>query len=177
MLLSNADGTAVHTGSEMVARLVRQVTRPVRWDLCQATLRDLGVTTVIELPAAGTLAGLAKRELTGVEIVAVKSPDDLDRARDLVRRGTSGGQAEHTPDWRVVVSPVGGTFVPEPLEEGIRVRAGTHLGVVRTKREEQRVSASYTGALVEWLVQDGDLVGPGEPLARLVPGTDSEETR
>lgn len=177
LLLSNADGTAVHTGAEVLDRLVRQVTRPVRWDLCQATLRDLGVGTVIELPAAGTLAGLAKRELPGVEVVAVKTPDDLARARDLVRRGTSGGQAEHTPDWRVVVSPGGGTFVPEPLEEGTRVKAGTPLGVVRTKREELLVSASYAGVLVEWLMQDGDLVDPGEPLARLVPGTDGEETR
>jgi [acyl-carrier-protein] S-malonyltransferase len=179
MLLSNADGTAVPTGAEVVSRLVHQVTRPVRWDLCQATLRHLGVTALIELPAAGTLAGLARRELGGVEIVAVKTPDDLVKAGSLVSRGTHGGQAEHTPDWRVVIAPSGGTFVPEALIEGTAVGAGSPIGVISTRREDLRVSAGYAGVLVEWLVQEGDLVAPGEPLARLVPGSDSdsEETR
>ena len=34
LLLSNADGTAVDRGGEVRDRLVRQLTRPVRWDLC-----------------------------------------------------------------------------------------------------------------------------------------------
>ncbi|MFI7663220.1 ACP S-malonyltransferase [Micromonospora parva] len=88
-LLSNLDGTAVDDGSAMVQRLVRQVTAPVRWDLCMRTLADLGVTGVIELPPAGTLAGLVKRELKGdgaPEIVTLKTPDDLPAARDLIAR-------------------------------------------------------------------------------------------
>jgi [acyl-carrier-protein] S-malonyltransferase len=87
--LSNADGTVVTDGSELVARLVRQVAAPVRWDLCLATLRELGVSAVIELPPAGTLAGIARRELPGVRILAVKSPADLPAARELI--------AEHLP--------------------------------------------------------------------------------
>ncbi|MGY0006596.1 ACP S-malonyltransferase [Micromonospora sp. I033] len=92
-LLSNLDGTAVTQGREMVRRLVRQVTAPVRWDLCMRTLADLGVTGVIELPPAGTLAGLVKRELKGEgapEIVTLNTPDDLPAARDLIAR--HGGQ-------------------------------------------------------------------------------------
>ena len=61
----------------MLQRLVRQVTAPVRWDLCMQTLRDLGVTGIIELPPAGTLAGLVKRELKGdgaPEIVTLNTP-------------------------------------------------------------------------------------------------------
>ncbi|GAA0476723.1 malonyl CoA-acyl carrier protein transacylase [Paractinoplanes deccanensis] len=88
-LLSNLDGTAVTDGSEMVQRLVRQITAPVRWDLCMRTLADLGVTGVIELPPAGTLAGLVKRELKGngaPEIVTLNTPDDLPAARDLIAR-------------------------------------------------------------------------------------------
>ena len=50
ILLSNLDGAAVTDGRELVHRLVRQVTAPVRWDLCMRTLADLGVTGVIELP-------------------------------------------------------------------------------------------------------------------------------
>ncbi|MCW3841528.1 ACP S-malonyltransferase [Micromonospora yasonensis] len=88
-LLSNLDGTAVDHGRELVRRLVRQVTAPVRWDLCMRTLADLGVTGVLELPPAGTLAGLVKRELKGEgapEIVTLNTPDDLPAARDLIAR-------------------------------------------------------------------------------------------
>jgi [acyl-carrier-protein] S-malonyltransferase len=89
ILLSNADGARVDDGATMLARLVAQVTVPVRWDLCMRTLADLGVTGVIELPPAGTLAGLIKRELkeSGVpEIVTLNTPDDLRAARDLLAR-------------------------------------------------------------------------------------------
>jgi [acyl-carrier-protein] S-malonyltransferase len=85
-LLSNADGQPVDTGAEVLSRLVSQVTSPVRFDSCLATLRELGVTTVIELPPAGALAGLAKREWKGsdIDILALASPKDLDRARELL---------------------------------------------------------------------------------------------
>ena len=169
LLLSNADGTAVPTGRETVRRLVRQLSRPVRWDLCQATLRDLGVTAVVELPPAGTLTGLAKRELRGVEVLALKTPAELPRAHALLARAGHGGQGEHTPDWRVVVAPVGGTFHPVALDEGMDVPARSPLGMVRTRREEHPLSASYHSVLAEWLLEDGDLVGPGEPVARLYP--------
>jgi len=172
ILLSNADGTAVHSGAEMVKRLVRQVTAPVRWDLCQATLRDLGVTAIIELPPAGTLAGLAKRELrgAGIEILAVKSPADLAAAGELIARSAPSHQAQHTPDWRMVVAPVGGTVRRTPIAEGTAVDAGTALGSVASRQGGQPVLAPYSGVLVEWLVEDGDPVDPGDPLARLEPG-------
>jgi [acyl-carrier-protein] S-malonyltransferase len=92
-LLSNADGAEVRTGPEVLDRLVAQVGRPVRWDLCMATLADLGVTGLVELSPAGALAGLAKRALPGVEIVAVKTPADLDAARELVERHRLAGVA------------------------------------------------------------------------------------
>lgn len=94
-LLSNRDGAAVAQGREMMQRLVQQVTAPVRWDLVMGTLRDLGVTGIIELPPAGTLAGLVKRELKGehaAEIVTLNTPDDLPAARDLIAR--HGGHPE-----------------------------------------------------------------------------------
>ncbi|PZM91869.1 MAG: biotin attachment protein, partial [Actinobacteria bacterium] len=97
ILLSNFDGAAVNHGREVVHRLVRQVTAPVRWDLCMRTLADLGVTAVIELPPAGTLAGLVKRELKGAhqpEIVTLNTPDDLPAARELIARH-GGAPAPH----------------------------------------------------------------------------------
>jgi [acyl-carrier-protein] S-malonyltransferase len=82
--VSNADGAVVTDGAEMVRRLVAQVSAPVRWDLCMVTLRELGVTAVLELPPAGVLASIAKRELPGVTVLAIKSPADLPAARELV---------------------------------------------------------------------------------------------
>ncbi|MFA1543986.1 ACP S-malonyltransferase [Actinomadura monticuli] len=88
-LLQNRDGAVVEDGREFVGRLVDQVSAPVRWDACMTAMRDLGVTAIIELPPAGTLAGLARRELKGVELVALKSPADLDKARALIEADAS----------------------------------------------------------------------------------------
>ena len=74
-LLSNRDGQVVHHGREVLERLVNQVSSPVRWDLCMQTMTDLGVTGVIELPPAGTLTGIAKRALRGVERYSLQTPD------------------------------------------------------------------------------------------------------
>ncbi|HET6393530.1 MAG TPA: biotin/lipoyl-containing protein, partial [Blastococcus sp.] len=175
LLLSNADGAAVDSGAETVARLVSQVTSPVRFDACLATLRDLGVTAAIELPPAGALAGLAKREWksSDIEVLAVSSPADLDRARALIEAERGRPEPDHLPDWRVVVSPVRGTVSPADVAEGTRLPAGTPLGRVRSRRQEADVSAGYDGVLAEWLVQDGDLVDAGDPIARLYPEVQS----
>lgn len=83
-LLSNADGETVADGEDALGRIVNQVANPVRWDLCQARMLDLGVTGIIELAPGGVLTGLAKRSMKGIPAVALKSPDDLDAARQLL---------------------------------------------------------------------------------------------
>jgi len=88
-LLSNADGAAVSSGEQMLRSLVSQVTSPVRWDLCQETLREMGALALIELAPGGVLTGLARRTLRGTPAVAIKGPADLDAARALI--------AEHAP--------------------------------------------------------------------------------
>jgi [acyl-carrier-protein] S-malonyltransferase len=82
-LLSNADGQPVTSGSDAIAKLVAQLTSPVRWDLCTETMRSLGTTAIVEFPPAGALTGIAKRELRGVATHAVKTPADLDGLADL----------------------------------------------------------------------------------------------
>ncbi|MEO5316839.1 ACP S-malonyltransferase [Pseudarthrobacter sp. CC12] len=82
-LLSNYDGGEVTDGGAAVESLIAQVSRPVRWDLCMETMVKRGVTGLIELAPAGTLAGLAKRGMPGVKTVAVKTPDDLSAALAL----------------------------------------------------------------------------------------------
>ena len=84
VLLSNRDGAIVSSGPDWLSRIVAQVATPVRWDECMRTMADRGVTALIELPPAGTLAGLARRGLPGVTVAAMKTPDDLDAARKLV---------------------------------------------------------------------------------------------
>lgn len=85
-LLSNADGQPVGDGAEVLRRLVGQVASPVRWDLCLATMAELGVTGLLELPPAGTLTGIAKRNLKGVELLALNTPDQLPEAAEFVAR-------------------------------------------------------------------------------------------
>jgi [acyl-carrier-protein] S-malonyltransferase len=81
-LLSNADGRPVADAADAMTKLVAQMTRPVRWDLCSATLREAfdgrEVTGIIEFPPAGTLTGIAKREVKGVPTHPIKTPADLD---------------------------------------------------------------------------------------------------
>ncbi|WP_371529379.1 ACP S-malonyltransferase [Streptomyces sp. NBC_01283] len=91
--ISNRDGQAVATGSDVLSRLVGQVANPVRWDLCMETFKDLGATAMIELCPGGTLTGLAKRALPGVRTVALKTPDDLDAARELIADTASAADA------------------------------------------------------------------------------------
>jgi len=82
-LLSNADGQPVTSAADAMTKLVAQLTRPVRWDLCTETMRQREVTAIIEFPPAGTLVGIAKRELRGVPTYAVKTPADLDGLTEL----------------------------------------------------------------------------------------------
>ncbi|EPQ75273.1 Malonyl CoA-acyl carrier protein transacylase [Mycobacterium marinum str. Europe] len=82
-LLSNRDGKPVTSAAAAMQTLVSQLTQPVRWDLCTATIREHSVTAIVEFPPAGTLTGIAKRELRGVPTHAVKSPADLDELANL----------------------------------------------------------------------------------------------
>lgn len=83
-LWSNNGGREVSSGSEFVELLVNQVSSPVRWDLCMAAMVEAGVTALIELAPAGTLVGLAKRAMPGIETLAVKTPENLEAALSLI---------------------------------------------------------------------------------------------
>jgi [acyl-carrier-protein] S-malonyltransferase len=144
------------------------VTAPVRWDLCMQTLAEIGVTAVIELPPAGTLAGLAKRALKGIEIITVNTPDDLAKARDAIARHGAAPSFEPTPQFRVVVSTAAGNFLPaDTVGEGDEVTAGQVLGHVSTRQGDVEVTAHGAGTLTEWLAHPDDPVAPGQPLARI----------
>lgn len=169
-VISNRDGQVVHDGSDVLRRIVGQIASPVRWDLCLETMEDLGVTGILEMPPAGTLTGIAKRALKGVETFALKTPDQLDDARAFVAKHGEHSEIETTPTWRVVVSPVKGTFhlAGEAADLDV-LPAGAAIGDVASLRDRISVTSAHGGQVVEWLVEDGDLVSPGQPLLRLHP--------
>lgn len=86
---SNNGGRLVDSGSEFIELLVNQIKSPVRWDLTMASLLSAGVTGIIEVSPGGTLVGLAKRSMPGVELVALKTPDNLEAAKALIRNHTN----------------------------------------------------------------------------------------
>ena len=171
-MISNRDGQVVHDGRDVLARIVGQIASPVRWDLCMETMADLGVTGILEMPPAGTLTGIAKRALKGVETFALKTPDQLDDAREFcAKHGEASGASTPAPTWRMVVSPAKGTF--HTSDGGRRaldvLAAGAAIGEVASLRDRTSVTAAHGGQVVEWLVEDGDLVSPGQPLRPPAP--------
>jgi [acyl-carrier-protein] S-malonyltransferase len=169
-LISNRDGQVVHNGQDVLQRLVSQVSTPVRWDLCMQAMVDLGVTGLLEMPPAGTLTGIARRQLKGVETFALKTPDQLDDARAFVERHGDASPIDSTPTWRMLVSPAKGTFTRAvEVPQGALLRPGHAVGDVTNLRGSTPVLAPHGGTIVEWIVEDGDLVSPGQPLVRLHP--------
>jgi [acyl-carrier-protein] S-malonyltransferase len=83
VLLSNRDGQPASSAADAIEKLVAQLTRPVRWDLCNETLRQRNVKAIVEFPPAGALTGIAKRELRGTPAHPVKTPADLDGLAEL----------------------------------------------------------------------------------------------
>jgi len=168
-LLSNKDGAVVHHGREVLERIVGQISNPVRWDLCMETMVDLGVTAVIEVPPAGTLVGLIKRAMPGVETLELKTPEDIPAALDLVARHGTPSALDNQPTWRLVVAPLSGTFKHTGIELGAQLKPGAVVGVVENRRESVELIAEHGGTVIEFLAEENDPVAPGQPLLRLHP--------
>lgn len=173
-LLSNRDGEVVRSGKDWMDRIINQVSAPVRWDQCMQTMATLGVTAMIELPPAGTLTGLAKRALRGVQLVALKTPDDLPATHALLAEHAESHADSHAPDWRLLVAPLAGVFRapaghPESAAPGTPVGQGAELGHVEMRGGSHAVTPDFPATVIEWLVEDGDPVSAGQPLVRLQP--------
>jgi [acyl-carrier-protein] S-malonyltransferase len=133
-------------------------------------MSDLGVTGILEMPPAGTLTGIAKRALKGVETFALKTPDQLDDARAFCDKHGEGSLMNTTPTWRMVVSPSKGTFhLDAQAAQADVLEAGATLGDVASTRDRIVITSAHGGEIVEWLVEDGDIVSPGQPLVRIHP--------
>ena len=168
-VLSNADGAVVHSGRELLDRMIQQISAPVRWDLCMKRFGEMGVTAVIEVPPAGTLVGLIKRALPGVETLALKTPEDIPAAMDIIARHGFPSELSDQPTWRMIVSPFSGSFTHHGVEVGDEVSAGKIIGTIANRHESVELTADHDGTLIEFMVEDGDPVAPGQPIARLHP--------
>jgi [acyl-carrier-protein] S-malonyltransferase len=170
-IISNADGAQVIAADELRARLLAQITAPVRFDLCVETLRTLGITAAIELSPGGVLSGIVRRALPDVSTVALRTPDDIDDARRLV-----GEYADHIGDavavgWRLVVAPASGTLQRSEAVDGSAVYPSEDLALVTQRTGTVSIASPVPGQLVEWLVEDGDPVHEGQPVARIAPAS------
>jgi [acyl-carrier-protein] S-malonyltransferase len=173
-LLSNRDGALVRSGKDWMDRVINQVSAPVRWDRCMQTMAGMGVTTMIELPPAGTLTGLAKRALRGIRLVALKTPDDLPAAQALLAEHADSHADCHAPEWRLLVAPLAGIFRapvghPDSAAPGTAVGQGADLGYVEMRGGSHAVAPDFPATVIEWLVEDGDPVNAGQPIVRLQP--------
>jgi [acyl-carrier-protein] S-malonyltransferase len=86
IVLSNKNGERVSNSTDVTENLIQQVISPVRWDLCQAKMVELGVTGMLELAPGGTLCGIAKKEIPNVETFAIKTPEDIKGANEFIRK-------------------------------------------------------------------------------------------
>ena len=168
-MLSNSDGAVVSSGPDLLRRLFDQVAAPVRWDLCMKSLGQLGVNAVIELTPGGTLTGLVRRALPGVELLAVKTPDDLacrprhDRRPQAGHPRSGAGLAHRRlPRRRPVRARPTSPSTPRSPPGGV-------VGVIEGRGRQDEVVAPYGGVLVEWLAEAHDPVNIGQPLVRFHP--------
>jgi len=175
-LLSNADGSVVRSGADWLERIIAQVSKPVRWDKCMQQMSQLGVTALIELPPAGTLTGLARRALPGVQLIALKEPAGLASAHELIaERSHSDRHVDsHAPEWRLLVAPLAGVFRadsehPAGTAPGAAVGHGGAIGQVESRGGSHPLMPAFPATIIEWLVEDGDPVSVGQPLVRLQP--------
>jgi [acyl-carrier-protein] S-malonyltransferase len=162
VVVANADGACLTDGRDSLDRLLTQLTSPVRFDLCLQAIAALQPDAVIELAPGGTLTALAKRALPGVELVALRTPDDLPTAQAVLAHS---GEQTQLP-WQALPSPDSG-IVDRLRDVGDAVVSGEPVAVVAGRSGASTVVAPLTGTVTEWLVSPGDPVRAGQLLAVL----------
>ena len=85
IIWTNSDGSSIEHGDKFLELLINQVSKPVRWDKTMDSMSLAGVTKIIELLPGGTLTGIAKRSMPGVDTLALKNPEDLEKATSFAR--------------------------------------------------------------------------------------------
>lgn len=82
----NVDAAVVSSGDAARDALLRQVSRPVRWDESVLRMVEAGVTLFVEIGTGSALAGMIKRTTEGAVCVNLQGPADLDSVRAAIAR-------------------------------------------------------------------------------------------
>jgi [acyl-carrier-protein] S-malonyltransferase len=82
----NVDATSTTSGDAARDALIRQVSRPVRWQESVARMAADGVTLLVEIGPGKVLAGLTKRIDKALQTYNVQTPDDFAGAREAIAR-------------------------------------------------------------------------------------------
>jgi [acyl-carrier-protein] S-malonyltransferase len=77
-IVSNDDGTLYDDAEGWRTRLPQHVTRPVRWRTCMETLAASGVDTFVEVGNGAMIAGVAKRTVPDVRVLACSTPEECE---------------------------------------------------------------------------------------------------
>jgi [acyl-carrier-protein] S-malonyltransferase len=78
-VVSNDDGTAYVDADGWGARLAEHVTVPVRWRASMETLASLGASTFVEVGHGSMIAGVAKRTVPDIPVIACGTPADCEQ--------------------------------------------------------------------------------------------------
>jgi [acyl-carrier-protein] S-malonyltransferase len=82
----NVDAAPVTKADAARDALVRQVSRPVRWDESVVRMADEGVTLFVEIGVGNALSGMIKRTTEKAAAIGVQKPDDFEAARAAIAR-------------------------------------------------------------------------------------------
>ncbi len=82
----NVDAEPVTEAAAAEDALVRQVSRPVRWEESVAAMARDGVSLFVEIGPGKVLTGLIGRISKEVQRVSVQSPEDFDAAREAIQQ-------------------------------------------------------------------------------------------
>jgi [acyl-carrier-protein] S-malonyltransferase len=78
-VVSNHDGIAYSDGDGWRARLADHVTVPVRWRTSMETLTDKGASAFVEVGHGSMIAGVAKRTVPDIPVLACGTPADCEQ--------------------------------------------------------------------------------------------------
>lgn len=81
---ANVDAAPVLSADAARQALVRQVSRPVRWDESVLRMVEDGVTLFVEIGVGSALSGMIKRTTESAIAISVQKPADFEQARDAI---------------------------------------------------------------------------------------------
>jgi [acyl-carrier-protein] S-malonyltransferase len=76
-IINNADAKPLMEAMQVRQSLIRQLASAVLWEDSVRVLRDMGVTTLIEIGPGTVLSGLAKRIAPELRLLNVQDPASL----------------------------------------------------------------------------------------------------